>query len=352
MHTALFLAVQYGHGETVNILIQHGANVKQLDPDDRSPLHWAALCGHLSVVSLLISCEVEIDARDAEGKTPVHCAAYNGHTEVLSFLVKNGAKANIKDNEGVSALHWATCGNHDDCVELLIQLNASPNILDNDLLTPLDYAISVRSHECASVLVERGGQPGEIICDVFAFRIQRAWRRHQRRRHARKASSGGDARQGRRGSLMPRASFSGMQQGRRVSIGGMGAFAMPAAHAGGARRASMAVAGAGRSSRDYSMRGMDMTDTGTGGLTLDSSKSTRSSRSRSLFPSRPSLVKSSASRSRMQLSVQPRHDASITEDDGRFDMRKRLSNVQSMSSFEMEYFQMEAERRRKEEEGR
>ncbi|XJO71390.1 hypothetical protein BDV3_000915 [Batrachochytrium dendrobatidis] len=359
----LFLATQHNHGQTANILIQNGANVNLLDMDRQSPLHWAALYGHLSIVSLLLSCQAEIDIVDKEGKTPFHCAAYNGHTKVLGFLAKNGAALEHKDNEGVSALHWATCGNYFDCVRMLLQLNVNPNIMDSDLLTPLDYAISVRSIECTEILNEYGGLTGDIISDVYAIRIQRAWKKYMKNKHKKSDATynepsvlgNTDGRYGSYSKLALGNRYMSMESIRKGSCD-----QVPFE-----RRRQSLVTGR-RISRDLGMvnreyAGASIDPLGGEPESAAAYKSSKWFKSKIGFPSRPTPIKAVVSRSRGALNTQTSCQKDIISESGEklgkesIDIEtmtevkgseKTMIPATSMSSFEMEYFQMEAAQRK------
>ena len=50
----LFIVVDYGHLDAVNLLVKSGADVHARDENDYTPLHWAILSGNVTVVRQLI----------------------------------------------------------------------------------------------------------------------------------------------------------------------------------------------------------------------------------------------------------------------------------------------------------
>lgn len=75
-----YLAVQHGHVETSNSLLDLGAEVYTPDVNGTSPLAVASCRGSVTLVSLLLAHGASYTARDRIGMTPIHYAAFAGHT--------------------------------------------------------------------------------------------------------------------------------------------------------------------------------------------------------------------------------------------------------------------------------
>jgi len=56
----LHLAVEGGHVDVVNCLIERGSNVNEPSFDGTTPLHVACECGHLTIVSCCILLNTEL----------------------------------------------------------------------------------------------------------------------------------------------------------------------------------------------------------------------------------------------------------------------------------------------------
>lgn len=95
--SALHLAIYVGVMETINTLLESGADVKMTDSQGVTPLHLAAGNGLTNLVPRLITAGADINAHDSlkkNGKgheTPLHRAAAGGHLEVLKQLISSGA---------------------------------------------------------------------------------------------------------------------------------------------------------------------------------------------------------------------------------------------------------------------
>ena len=177
-HTPLFNCVEKGYAEIASMLIQAGSNVNQKDGDDRAPIHYASLFGHLPALSILISNHAEIMVKDAYGKTPLHCGAFNGHNEVVKYLIESGADVNVCDSEQLTPLHWAALSGKRQTVELLMIEGADPNSSDRNFYinTPLDITIEANQTQCIDILKLYGAKTHNAIRDTMATRIQKSWR--------------------------------------------------------------------------------------------------------------------------------------------------------------------------------
>ncbi len=93
--TALYRAAELNWLEGVKVLLEHGANVNQQNPNDhwstegRTALHAAAQNGNLEMVKLLR--EHGADLAPPHIKTPFALAAEYNHKEVLRYFVEQGA---------------------------------------------------------------------------------------------------------------------------------------------------------------------------------------------------------------------------------------------------------------------
>ncbi|KAI4319954.1 hypothetical protein MLD38_033487 [Melastoma candidum] len=80
--------------------VKSGVSVNVKDSEGRTPLHWAVDRGHQEVVELLVNQHADVNAQDDEGQTPLHYAMVCERESMAEFLVKHKADLDIKDNEG------------------------------------------------------------------------------------------------------------------------------------------------------------------------------------------------------------------------------------------------------------
>nr|XP_012600275.1 ankyrin repeat domain-containing protein 66 isoform X2 [Microcebus murinus] len=92
--TKLHQAVAAGDYNVVKKILKKGLcdpNYKDVDWNDRTPLHWAAIraeSGHLNVLRTLHALHAAIDAPDFFGDTPKRIAQIYGQKACVAFLEK------------------------------------------------------------------------------------------------------------------------------------------------------------------------------------------------------------------------------------------------------------------------
>ena len=213
--TPLMIASSCGHTETVQVLLQAGANVNSTDNDGYSPLVYA-ITGHKSLqvieqllkagaqpnvfindqtivdkvreegredICKLMQCfqllqtflqqtssagnndgvqfllgligNATIDHRNEEGSTALMLASKDGHEQVVQTLLLAGANVNIQDNEGWTALMRASERNHLAIVNTLIQEGADPNLQKSNGSNALMIASFGGHYDIVQVLLQQ-----------------------------------------------------------------------------------------------------------------------------------------------------------------------------------------------------
>jgi ankyrin repeat protein len=107
-------AATYSYGKNssrlpiVQLLVSHGAKVREKDENGHTALHYASSQGDLSLVRFLVEHGADVNAEDnAPLKTPLQLAIYTGHLEVIEYLVAHGANLNQLDGQGRAPLQLA-----------------------------------------------------------------------------------------------------------------------------------------------------------------------------------------------------------------------------------------------------
>lgn len=106
--TALSYAARYGCKDTVELLLDCGADPNAKDESSYTPLHKAAYYGRTGIVELLLSKGADVHAVTKYKDTPLHCALdgdvnFSKDTrlefmEVIKALLAAGADPNAKNN--------------------------------------------------------------------------------------------------------------------------------------------------------------------------------------------------------------------------------------------------------------
>ncbi len=89
-------------------LIEKGADIKAVDNDKWSTLHWAAWSGLPAIAEELINAGIEMSGADKDGNTPLMLASIRGNADVAKILVEKGADKTLKNKNGKTALELAT----------------------------------------------------------------------------------------------------------------------------------------------------------------------------------------------------------------------------------------------------
>ncbi|KAK3008537.1 hypothetical protein RJ639_013276 [Escallonia herrerae] len=92
-------------GDVENLIkcVESGVSVDLKDSEGRTPLHWAVDRGHLNITEMLVNKNADVNAKDNDGQTPLHYAAVCERESIAEFLVKHNADAHIEDNDGNSS---------------------------------------------------------------------------------------------------------------------------------------------------------------------------------------------------------------------------------------------------------
>ena len=127
--TPLMWAAAEGHVDTMKVLVEAGADVnarssivvwerqrteeprdKWLPPGGMTPLLFAARDGKVASVKALLDAGADINLVDPDQHTPLILALSNGQFDVAGVLIERGADVNMQDKVGQTALYAAVDG--------------------------------------------------------------------------------------------------------------------------------------------------------------------------------------------------------------------------------------------------
>jgi cytohesin len=133
-YTLFFLKTHYNNSawnnnlECCEVLLAHGADVNQVDEDQRTPLHYAARRGYALVVKLLLSKGAQVHCQTRDGFTPLHLAAKYGRSDCVQILIEADADPNCQSHAHITPLHLASSRGSIECVEALVKANANLDV--------------------------------------------------------------------------------------------------------------------------------------------------------------------------------------------------------------------------------
>lgn len=91
--TLVMSAAFEGEADTVQALVEAGADVNQSNENGWTALLSASACGHTEAVKGLLQAGADANAADKGGDTPLKVATKEGHAEVMALLLASGATA-------------------------------------------------------------------------------------------------------------------------------------------------------------------------------------------------------------------------------------------------------------------
>jgi len=111
----LGLAAFFGNKETVEALLQAGADVNQQSRESMkvSALHSSAAARRPDIAALLLDKGASPNLRGQAGVTVFHEAAATGQIDLADMLLQHGGDVNATDNSGKTPLAYATDGKKD-----------------------------------------------------------------------------------------------------------------------------------------------------------------------------------------------------------------------------------------------
>ena len=198
--TAVYLAAQHGHTETLQALLAGGARHSHAMPasdykgerflartgtgkDDEAaffagppintepgngamPIHAAVENGHLNATLTLLDAGVDIDT-PSMGVTPLILAAMYNRTTIVATLIARGAALEARSTpDGCTALYFASGHHFHEVARLLLAAGASPHTPHTRSGgLPLLYAVLTGDARIVSLLLAHGADPARAAGD-------------------------------------------------------------------------------------------------------------------------------------------------------------------------------------------
>ena len=161
LDTAVHTAAHLNNGNILRILLENGADPNPISKHtgQETPLHYAAEAGGIDAIQVLLDAGVDVDVRVGQGWTPLMLTIKEGEpgtrTEVATLLLDNGADPNLQDVSGFTALHDATRTSA-EVISLLIERGVDMDIQSDSGDTALHLAARANRVEAVGILIEHG----------------------------------------------------------------------------------------------------------------------------------------------------------------------------------------------------
>jgi len=152
----LFNACLLGNKFMVKYLVEHGADIKIKDKNNRMAFSNACESGNEHLVRYLVRLGADINHEDNDGKTPLFNACWSGNENIVKYLVEHGADVNKKDIGGLTPLFNACNHGHENIVKYLVEHGADVNKECSIGTTPLFDACNYGHENIVNYLVEHG----------------------------------------------------------------------------------------------------------------------------------------------------------------------------------------------------
>ncbi|XP_065224861.1 uncharacterized protein LOC135848789 [Planococcus citri] len=150
----LLQAVQKNHKGILKILLQNKGTIDFKSDDGHSLLHIAAIMGHKDIVKVLIENGIDVNATSCFDITPLNLASRLGHEEIAEILIRNNANVNnIVNFDGSTPLHSAAVGGHANIIKLLLQ-NGAKMLKNGKNRSALEFAVAYRHLDVVKILLQ------------------------------------------------------------------------------------------------------------------------------------------------------------------------------------------------------
>ncbi|MET0752223.1 MAG: ankyrin repeat domain-containing protein, partial [Pyrinomonadaceae bacterium] len=140
--TPLFVAVESGNLEIVEMLLNFGAKINARNDRKQTPLMWLDSDAAPELVRLLIKHGAKVNAVDAEGNTALILAANYADAAVLQILINHDAGVNAQNKAGQTALMNAADAGNLESVRALLLAGADVNLKNKEGETAWDLTAS------------------------------------------------------------------------------------------------------------------------------------------------------------------------------------------------------------------
>jgi ankyrin repeat protein len=155
--------------DTVQFLLERGADVNARREDLSTPLHLAIVDGEVNVARILLEYHADVNSQNDKGLAPLHLLMREeisqleeNDSDLVVLLLENGAIVNLQAKDNSTPLHLASYNLRFEIVQELLDKGANADAENDEGRTPLqevfrgDHPSLEDSAGVAQILLERG----------------------------------------------------------------------------------------------------------------------------------------------------------------------------------------------------
>jgi ankyrin repeat protein len=120
-YTALIYAAYYGQEDTVDFLLEQGADPCQKDLRGNSALMGAIFKGNFRIALRLMNTACSVNTKNHAEQTALMYASLFGRKDIAEKLIERGADKSLMDQNGFSAKSLAVSQGNDEMLDVLGQ---------------------------------------------------------------------------------------------------------------------------------------------------------------------------------------------------------------------------------------
>ena len=153
---ALLLAIQNGHSEAANLLIDTGEGLLYTDNKNATVLHWAAKMGQSSICQRLLDKKVPLDAKDWDDQTALDWATKGDDERTINILLKGGKNFTRQETANLQSLHFSARTGDISMIKEFHKQGSSLEARDDKGQTVLFHAVKGKQHAVIEWLTGKG----------------------------------------------------------------------------------------------------------------------------------------------------------------------------------------------------
>ena len=188
--TALIVAAERNYPDILQLLLDNGSDIEAEDKAERTALDWSIIMGssesedilrendapsgaeksfiaaiqtnNIDSVNALLDQGADVNEPAYTSKTPIHYASHSRNIEILKLLIAKGANLEAETELGVTPLGYAVGLNQPENCRVLLEAGANVDTIDNYQRTNLNIAATLKLQEVTGILLEFDADPNTL----------------------------------------------------------------------------------------------------------------------------------------------------------------------------------------------